>query len=112
MRLSVSFGANIAVRVRNSKTTETMMKNVTSICTASLSVSGREGTRHEPPGVRVGAVGVAKVNLLNKLFGGVRATVLFVCRENHFNGDANCVCMSGDPNDLLFFGEVNEGLLF
>jgi hypothetical protein len=112
MRLSVSFGANIAVIVRNSKRTVTMTVNTTSVWIASLSVSGREGTRHEPPGVRVGAVGVAKVNLLNKLFGGVCVTVLFVCLENHFSGDANCACISGDPNDLLFFGEINEGLPF
>lgn len=79
MRLSVLFGVNIVVRVRNSKMIEMMMKNVMSICMVLLSVFGCEGMCYELFGVRVGVVGVVKVNLLNKLFGGVCVIVLFVC---------------------------------
>lgn len=111
---STSTGDTATKSTMHAMHTSAMTRNCINAATASAAVSGREGARHEPPGVRIGIVGVGIVvdaNLLNKLFEGVRAiSGVFTRRENHFNGEASCASNMGEPNGraLRLVGDVNN----
>ena len=95
---------------RNKKTTNTIQQTVFNIFIVSWNDSGSERTRHEPPGVRVGTVGVSMEIFLNKLFFGVSA---FRDRFIQRTGDVGNMCAMGEPNGPLFFGDMSDfGLRF
>ena len=105
MYRSVLLDANLGVMKRNKKTTNTIQQTVFNIFIVSWNDSGSERTRHEPPGVRVGTVGVSMEIFLNKLFFGVSA---FRDRFIQRTGDVGNMCAMGEPNGPLFFGDMSD----